>query len=133
MTDDINHLPAQTIENIQRGHTYLIKYGISRHSAVHSITVLTITDKAYQLRWNNNNITWDLKERIYDDYDLVEDITDYPVYQEPIKLRFTTKYVTCTVCSGMGSVRDFNSTAGTKLCPLCQGSKTIPEVTEVQS
>jgi hypothetical protein len=132
MTDDINHLPAQTIKDIQKGHTYLISTG-NRYSAIHSITVLTITDKAYQLRWNENNISWDLKERLYHEYELIEDISDFQTYQEPIKLKFSTKYVTCTACAGMGSIQDFNSTAGTKLCPLCQGSKTIPQVTEVQS
>jgi hypothetical protein len=120
------------IDDLQLNHTYLI----GRTHVLRSITVLTITDKAYQIRWNNNQnnpITWETKYQLEFDYSVVEDISDFQTYQEPIKLKFCTKYVTCTICSGMGSVPDFNSTAGTKLCPLCQGNKTIPEVTEIQS
>lgn len=117
--------------NLTQGHTYLLRYGCT--DTLSQVTVLTITEKAYQVKWISGNIAWESKRRMDSDYSLVEDITDFPIYQEPIKLRFSTKYVTCSICGGMGNVPDFNSTAGTKLCPLCQGSKTIPEVTEVQS
>lgn len=132
MTDDINHLPAQTIKDLQINHTYLIRYGLS--TIVSSVTILIITDKAYHIRWNRgleSNDTWELKDRLDHDYSLIEDISDFVVNTNESKLDVKTKLVQCYVCKGFGTVPDNSSTAGTKSCPLCFGGKMIPEVTEI--
>jgi hypothetical protein len=123
------------IENIELNHTYLIRYKLS--DLISSITVLMITDKAYYLRWNRgerSNDTWELKDVLYDDYSLVEDISDFVVndnFETGKTLEVQTKLVQCHVCKGFGTVPDSNSTAGNKMCPLCFGSKMIPEITEI--
>jgi DnaJ-class molecular chaperone len=115
-------------------HTYLLRYGCS--DTVSSITILMITDKAYKVRWNGSGAeTWELKRRIYADYSLVEDISDYLIpKQEDFKFEITYKDVNvkchpyfletenCKVCGGSGQVANFESTAGTKMCPACNGS-----------
>jgi hypothetical protein len=139
MTDDINHLPAETIKDLKLNHTYLIRFGTL--DTLHSITILLITDKAYHVRWNretDSNTTWELKERLYMDYTLVENISDFvvdkPEYKNNVQasvLDVKTKLVQCYVCKGFGTIPDLNSTAGNKVCPLCLGAKMIPEVTEI--
>jgi hypothetical protein len=133
MTDDNTHLPAQTIKDLEVNHTYLIRYGLS--DIVSSITILLITDKAYHVRWNrgqDSNDTWELKEKLYNDYSLIEDISDF-VIDKPFlynyEITYTgnskVKYVQCHVCKGFGTIPDNNLTTGTKSCPLCHGSKLI--------
>lgn len=127
------------IENIELNHTYLLRYKYS--DLISSITVLIITDKAYYLRWNRGDRstdTWELKEKLYDDYSLVEDISDFIVKENNnwldnpgTTLDVKTKLVQCYVCKGFGTIPDSNSTAGNKMCPLCFGSKMIPEITEI--
>jgi hypothetical protein len=119
---------------LELNHTYLIRYGSS--DIISSITVLIITDKAYHLRWNRgleSNDTWELKKRMSNDYSVIEDISDFVVdtNKEERVLNVKTKLVQCHVCKGFGTIPDNNSTAGTKSCPLCFGSKMIPEVTEI--
>jgi hypothetical protein len=95
-----------------------------------------ITDKAYKVRWNGSGAeTWELKRRIYSDYSLVEDISDF-VASKPENLKFDIIYKdvdvkwhpyflveeNCKVCGGSGQVANFESTAGTKICPACNGS-----------
>lgn len=117
--------------NLTKGHIYLLRYGCT--DTLSQVEVLTITEKAYQVKWQSGNISWELKRRMNSDYSLVEDISDFPTYQEPAKFKFITKYVPCLGCGGTGSVPDQFTTTGTKLCPLCMGSKTVPETTQVQS
>jgi hypothetical protein len=136
MTDDINHLPAQTIKDLQANHTYLIRYGTM--DTLHSVTILIITDKAYNVRWNKgleSVDTWELKERLYHDYSLVEDISDFVVNKiEPTStgyLNVNTQLVQCPNCGGTGMVQDLGSTTGLRICPRCYGSKMIPEVINI--
>lgn len=140
MRDGITNLPAETINDMQLNHTYLIRFGLS--DIVSSITILLITDKAYHIRWNrglDSNETWELKDILNRNYNLVEDISDFVINNEPdwtIKSRpsvldVKTKLVTCYICHGMGTVPDPNSTGGTKVCPRCLGAKMTPEVTEI--
>ena len=132
------------IKDIELNHTYLVRYKLS--DLISSITVLIITDKAYYLRWNRgerSNDNWELKDKIYNDYSLVEDISDFittnnewgvnigTISDGTTILDVKTKLVQCHVCKGFGTIPDSNSTAGTKLCPLCLGSKMIPEITEI--
>jgi len=113
-------------------HTYLI-HSDKQMDVIHSIIVLHITDKAYHLRWNGGNDTWELKKRFDSQYYIDEDISDFMVNNEPQKnfdgtLTYAAEYDTCYVCHGMGTVPDTNSTAGNKTCPLCQGNKLILKI-----
>lgn len=122
---------SDDIKNLQVNHMYLIKFG--GQETLFSIKVLLITDKAYNIKWNGGNETWKLKEVLYRNYSLVEDISDFVVDVElkPTILDVKTKLVQCYICHGSGSVPEPNSTAGTKPCPYCLGAKMIPEVTEI--
>lgn len=118
---------------LELDHTYLLQFGSS--DIIHSITVLTITDKACHIRWNRgmeSNSTWELKDVLYRNYNVVEDISDFVAEnkQENV-LQVETTLVQCHVCKGMGTIPDPNSTAGTKECPLCFGGKMIPEVVKI--
>ena len=124
------------MEKIELNHTYLVRYKSS--DLISSITVLMITDKAYHLRWNRgerSNDTWELKDVLYDDYSLVEDISDFVVNDSGLDvgkiLDVETKLVQCQVCKGFGTIPDSTSTAGIKSCPLCFGSKMTPEVLNI--
>ena len=114
---------------LELNHTYLLRY--KNTDIISSATVLLITDKAYRIRWNRgmeSNDTWELKSSMYDDYSIVEDISDF--IQENV-LQVETTLVQCHICKGFGYVPDPDSTAGTKSCPLCYGSKMIPEVVKI--
>ena len=56
-------------------HTYLIRFE-EQIDTIHSIIVLHITNKAYHLRWNGDNDTWELKKRFDSLYSIEEDISD---------------------------------------------------------
>ena len=73
---------------LEVNHTYLLRYGCT--DTVSSVTVLMITDKAYKVRWNGSGTeTWEIKRRMYSDYSLLEDISDFvacnPDEKQPIK------------------------------------------------
>ena len=61
---------------LELNHTYLLRCGGSSDT-VHSAKILMVTDKAYKICWNGGGESWDLKRRIYTDYTLVEDISDF--------------------------------------------------------
>lgn len=54
--------------NLEENHTYLVRYVSSHHSSLSSttlssITILMVTEKAYNIRWNNSmgtTTTWEL-------------------------------------------------------------------------
>lgn len=126
------------VKDLQLNHTYLIRYGLS--DIVSSITVLLITDKAYNIRWNRglqSNDTWELKESLNHDYSLVEDVSDFMLDRlqtttgKESMLEVKTKNITCYICHGLGTVPDPGSTGGVKICPRCLGAKMTPEVTEI--
>jgi hypothetical protein len=120
--------------NLELNHTYLLRYGTGY--TISSATVLMITDKAYRLRWNNglnSTDTWELKSYLGSYYSIIEDVSDFVIdkQEEGKILKVETQLVQCYVCKGMGTVPNQDSTAGTKICPLCYGSKMIPEVTKI--
>jgi len=119
--------------NLELDHTYLLQFGSS--DIIHSITVLVITDKAYHIRWNRgmeSNDTWELKDKLYRNYNVVEDISDFVVEnKQDNALHVETTLVQCHICHGIGTVPDPKSTAGHTSCPLCYGSKMIPEVVKI--
>jgi|JFJP01.1.fsa_nt_gi hypothetical protein len=118
---------------LELNHTYLIRFGGG--DTLNSVTVLLITDKAYHFRWNHgleSTDSWELKTKIDRYYTIVEDISDFMVETKIENiLQVKTKLVQCHVCKGFGTIPDNNSTGGSKSCPLCYGSKMIPEVTEI--
>jgi hypothetical protein len=125
--------------NLTQGHTYLLRYGCT--DTLSEIKVLTITEKAYQVRWQSGTVTWEMKRRMDSDYSLVEDISDFPIFTdgtittangEP-PLKFDIVWNQCHVCKGFGTVPDQGSTTGNKLCPLCFGSKMMAETVQVKS
>lgn len=119
--------------NLQLNHTYLLRFGSG--DTLSSATILMVSDKAYRIRWNhglNSTDTWELKTKIDLCYSIVEDISDFMVEAKPENiLQVKTKLVQCHVCKGFGTIPDTNSTGGSKSCPLCYGSKMIPEVMEI--
>ena len=67
---------------LELNHSYLLRYGCT--DTLSSVTVLLISDKAYQIRWNGSGaICWELKRRMNGDYSLVEDISDF-VVEKPV-------------------------------------------------
>jgi DnaJ-class molecular chaperone len=127
------------MKTLNEGNTYLVEKKYS--NTVESVTVLVVTKKAYQLKWNsgNNPITWEYKRDFNNNYFLVENITK-KLQQTLGEVKSTTanklsetktKYKTCEICRGMGTVPDPKSTAGTAPCPRCLGAKMIPETIEV--
>jgi hypothetical protein len=115
------------IDDLQVNRTYLIKHSYT----VSSITVLAISKKAIQVRWNNNlnTIAWELKEQLSFDYSVIEDITELMADKPDEKKNndITSKWEQCHVCKGFGTVPTKDTTSGAKMCPLCLGSKMIPK------
>ena len=117
------------MEELKLNHTYLLQYGTGE--LLYSATILLITDKAYHVQWNNgleSNNEWKLKELMNRNYKMLEDISDFVV--EKITSDVKVKFITCPVCKGFGTIPDEKTTGGTSPCPLCYGSKMIPESIE---
>jgi len=116
--------------NLELNHTYLLRYGCT--DTLSSVTVLMITDKAYKIRWNGSGSEcWELKRRMDSDYTLTEDISDFVAVgtEKTIKIDYPLYYFqvteSCANCGGSGQIQDFQSTAGTKLCPVCNGGGRV--------
>jgi len=120
---------------LELNHTYLLRYGCT--DTVSSVTILMITEKTYKVRWNGGGTeSWELKRRMYSDYTLVEDISDYLAPKpEDFKFEITYKDVVevkchpyfveteaCPFCGGSGQIPDDKTTAGTKTCMVCGGT-----------
>ncbi len=129
------------MENLVENHTYLIKYRFE--DSLYSVTILLITDKAYHIRWNNGmntSQTWEEKETFHSKYRVVEDISDFTkikdMYSRNIVLEnvleIKTEWQDCPLCLGTGTIPDTSSTAGNKICPVCNGSKQIPKITQIE-
>lgn len=133
------------MEELQLNHTYLFKYRFE--DSLYSATILVITGKAYHIRWNtgmNSSQTWEDKEVFHNKYKVVEDISDFTQNTEKFNpeelhknynqkfLEVKTEWVMCHVCKGFGTVYDPNSSVMSKTCPLCNGSKQIPKVTQIE-
>ena len=119
------------MEELKLNHTYLLKFGIGE--LLFSATILVVTDKAYHVQWNNgleSNKDWKLKDIMNRNYNMIEDISDFMIKDEKFIENAKTKFMTCPICHGMGTVPDDKSTAGTTTCPLCHGTKMIPETIE---
>lgn len=127
---------------LKKDNTYLIERKHTFTNTIDCITVLSVTKKAYQLKWNtpNSPITWEFKKVFYSDYDLVENITtkftdpkSSATYNGNLKFteKVATRYKQCPVCHGLGTVPDPKSTAGTATCPLCLGSKQVVDTVEI--
>jgi len=126
------------IKNLEVDHTYLIRFG-TQHTLL-SITVLMVTETAYHIQWNTNDVhsTWELKDKLGERYNVVEDITSLMAVKsvkqgemvKPITM-VSSKLVNCYVCRGIGTVPDSKSTAGRTTCPACNGAKMIPEIIEL--
>jgi hypothetical protein len=115
-------------------HTYLLRYGCT--DTVSSVTILMITNEAYKIRWNGSGAeTWELKRRVYADYSLVEDISDYLIPKpEDFKFDITYRDVvvkwhpyflieeTCKICNGSGEVHNEHTTSCYKICFDCSGT-----------
>jgi hypothetical protein len=137
------------MKELQLNHTYLIRYG-SNTDMLNSVTVLMITDKAYQLRYNidqNSSSSWMQMDYFDRNYTVVEDISDFITQKtvndfkekigKPEDLKFNITYMVddklvfnphfivdeiCPTCGGSGQVHDCRTTAYWKPCPACNGS-----------
>lgn len=127
----INNMDTE-LKNLQKGHTYLL---LRNHGSVFAAKILLITDKAYHIHWDSGNKTWELKDDLYIQYSLIEDISDFVASEkkdvEPVVLEAKTELVQCYICHGMGTIPEPNSTAGKKTCPACNGAKLVPKVISV--
>jgi hypothetical protein len=106
-----------------------------------------ITAKAYHFRHNtgmNSSSSWMQKDYFDRNYTVIEDISDF-VVEKPKEQTYTFTYngnevnwhpcfyvtETCPTCGGSRQVRDFNSTAGYKTCPQCNGSGLSSKKTDI--
>ena len=125
-------------ESLTVNNTYLVRYG--NGGSISQLTVLMVTDKAYQFRYESGSTGWMLKDRFELDYSVIENITDF-IVQEAMKNydgTFTTtefvvaEYETCPVCHGTGQIPNKDTTAMFTTCPLCQGNRRVVKRTEVK-
>ena len=119
-------------EELVQGNTYLIKYGAG--STILHVTVLMVTNKAYQFRYETGSISWVERSEFDRDYNVVENISDFIVQekfkQSELPFKFATEYETCPVCHGIGQVPNKQTTAAYVTCPLCNGNKRVVKRTE---
>lgn len=118
------------INDLQIGHTYLIK----KYNTLHSVTVLLITGTSFKLRWNNENnphICWEEKREL-DKYIIVEDISDFITSHNvwvdtgcnyDTTLKYKCEFNKCNLCDGTGTIPCDDTTSGVKTCPKCFGSR----------
>lgn len=109
-----------------KDHTYLIRFG--HQSKLFSITILLITNTAIYVRWNEglkSTDTWESTSKFHEEYGIVEDITEYITdFMNETQTR-TYSIKECPCCNGIGTILDDDSTSGTKICPVCWGTKTV--------
>jgi hypothetical protein len=104
-----------------------------------SVTILFKTEKTFYVRWNcgeNSHNTWEYKNFINNDYNLIEDITNYILISDYDKIingkDFSPKSgEKCALCSGNGYIIDNKSTAGRTPCPACNGYIRTTTVTNL--
>lgn len=127
----------------KKGNSYLIKGRFD--GILIPITILTITNKAYQIMWlDGGKTTWEEKLDFMDNYTQVENITNHiknqlniPEIKQPVlQIAQTptvskTKLKTCPICHGIGTVPNPKLTAGVEACPLCRGNKMIVDEMEM--
>ena len=86
----------------------------------------------------NTSQTWQDKENFHSKYTVVEDISDFLVekidYQQLHKnnLEIKTEWETCPICKGFGTIPDISTTAGSNICPHCNGGKQIMKITQIE-
>jgi len=118
-----------------QGDTYLVKYGSS--GSMSQVTVLMVTDKAYQFKYESGTTGWVEKREFERDYNIIENISDFIVKEVQKNFdntfTFATEYETCPVCHGTGQVPNVQTTAAFVTCPLCQGNKRVVKSTEVKA
>jgi len=124
-------------DKLLEGNTYLIKWGSG--STIVRMTVLMITGKAYQFKYENGNTIWIEIREFERDATIVENISDFMIkeVQKNFDDTFTftssaVEYETCPVCHGMGQVPNKETTAAFVSCPLCQGNRRVVKRTEVK-
>ncbi len=130
------------MKTLKESNTYLVEKKYS--NVVDCITILIITKKAYQIRWNTSEspITWEFKENFNNKYFLIENITEKMTNKldyTKLNLDFTKlntgptsiQYKQCPICQGIGTLPSSNTTTGTKICPQCFGSKQTIEKVEI--
>lgn len=119
--------------NLELNHTYLLQFGSS--DILSSVTVLMITDKAYYLRWNHgvrSNDTWELKDKMYRNYNVIEDISDVMKDVELKTLNVETTWKDCPECLGKGWFPDDQTTGGRKTCTNCWGSGKVIDIVNIK-
>jgi len=128
--------------DLKENNTYLLLSN-GMFSEVKSYTILIVTNKAYYIRTNDGLESvnrWYTKENISNQYKFIEDITEKfnsiskPVNQQinkseiqetEINEEVRPEFIRCHICKGFGTLPDYSSTGGTKICPACHGSKMI--------
>jgi len=114
------------MENLEQNHTYLIKT-LGYDETVFSIKILLVTNKGYNIRWDDKNDTWEEIGHFNAKYNLIEDITDFFEIKkiDEIIEKVKTHFIKCYVCKGLGTIHDNRVTSGVSICPCCHGSKMI--------
>ena len=130
------------MEKLLLNNTYLL----SHNGIIESITILSVTNKAYKIRWNehtNKTILWELKESFMKNYSIIENITNHCTLNDlnNVKTALDTDptthekiieidWVDCPNCNGIGTVPNPNSTVMIKTCPVCYGNTKVPKTKE---
>jgi hypothetical protein len=72
-------------EKLVQGNTYLIRYGFS--GSMSQITVLMVTDMAYQFKYETGTTAWMEKREFERDYYVIENISNFTVKRTTEKFR----------------------------------------------
>jgi formylmethanofuran dehydrogenase subunit E len=142
MEEKVEKEDNEFLLDLKENNTYLLLNN-GMFSEVKSYTILIVTDKAYYIRTNDGLETvnhWYTKENISNQYKFIEDITEKfnliekssinlfnksEIQETEINEEVKPEYIRCHICKGFGTLPDYSSTGGTKICPACHGSKMI--------
>lgn len=129
----MEELKLNIMEELKLKHTYLLQFGSG--DILSKVKILLITDKAYHIQWNigmENNTTWEQKKVFNNNYNMIEDISDFVTEKTEVEdtLHVKIKLVQCHICKGFGTIPDDSITSGVTTCPLCLGVKMISETIE---
>jgi len=106
---------------LQKGREYIIKR--TTYDPFY-VRILDVTEKMYHFQYENGNKHWLEKDYYHKTYTFVEDITEFNIYVGTTTF-MEQEFEQCPACHGSGSVPDDSSTAGSKICPVCGGSRQI--------
>lgn len=121
---------------LEKDKWYLVKEIYFHKGSIFEVYINYISELAINVAWKRNDGTIDYEWKEIKEFNkYYKPIEILPKSTQPIKFDVDknfdnfpkTKYITCPICHGMGTIPDDKHTAGNITCPLCQGNKMIPE------